>query len=523
MPNLVPKRFSFLDKWRICLVVFAVVYGVIVSIQLSANSMMWDEVTHFTGGLLLSRGQVGTWVLTNSLYPPIYDVFTAIYYLIAGPSVFAGRLVAVTFCVLSLFVIYEFARRLYNQKTALIAVVLFSVMPGIVWLSRMAMIETLLIFVFSLCLMLFYSWLTTGRERYRKLSIVFFAIGIAVKYQTLVVIPLIMLLGLFFWKRAYLKDQLKRCLHMPRIAIIGVSAAAVAALFVVLLASGVLNVLFFAISVGTAQKAVFSTRYPMPIFYLVEMTWFDSLVHPISLLLYVLGLLGLGLMAWRRKPGDKFLLLCFLVIYAVFTLIPNREWRYVTIAFPVISIAAASFLAASIGKLQSIWQKSGRNFALKWGAKTVATLLIAFTLAGCFLSCVDAYNWVNQTQTEVPVDQAVDYAADDLSANQSIVVVCPLNRFNMHMVRYYLSIKNPNVNYNQAWQYPPEAADAYTPNFDLTEFTMQCQQHNAKYALIYEFNGYQYFNSTETAQTISSILNTSADFTSRRNVWVGAQ
>jgi len=474
--------------------------------------MMWDEVTHFTGGLLLSRGQVGTWVLTNSLYPPIYDVFTTIYYLIAGPSVFAGRLVAVTFCVLSILVIYEFARRLYSQKTAFLAAVLFGVMPGIVWISRLAMIETLLIFVFSLCLMFFYSWLTTGRERDRKLSVAFFVIGAAVKYQTLVVVPLIMLLGLFFWKRTYLKDQLKLCLQMPRVAIIGVAAAVVAALFVVLFASGVLNVLFFAVSVGTAQKAVFSARYPMPIFYLIEMTWFDNLTHPISLLLYALGLLGLGLMAWRRKPGDNFLLLCFFVVYIVFTLIPNREWRYVTIAFPVLAIAAASFLAISMGKLQSIWLTSGRSFTRKWGAKAVAVLLIAFTVAGCFLSCVDAYNWVTQTQVEIPVDWAVNYAADGLSANQSLVVVCPLNRFNMYMVRYYLSIKNPDANYSQAWQYPAEAADAYTPNFDLAEFTTQCQQHNAKYALIYEFNRYQYFNSTETAQTISSSLNTSGDF-----------
>jgi 4-amino-4-deoxy-L-arabinose transferase-like glycosyltransferase len=99
--------------------------------ELSTNSMLWDEVTHFHGGLLLSRGQVGTWVWTNSLYPPIYDLFTAAYYLIAGPSVFAGRLVAVTFSVLSVIVIYELTSRLYNKKTALLSAALFAVMDGL--------------------------------------------------------------------------------------------------------------------------------------------------------------------------------------------------------------------------------------------------------------------------------------------------------------------------------------------------------------------------------------------------------
>ena len=137
-----------LDRWRLCLIILAVIYGYLLSIDLTSKAMVWDEVTHFTGGLLLSRGQIATWVWTNSLYPPVYDIFTAIYYLISGPSVFAARMVSVTFSVLSLFVIYEIAKRLYNKKTALLSAVLFSVMPGIVWLSRIAMIETMLIFVF---------------------------------------------------------------------------------------------------------------------------------------------------------------------------------------------------------------------------------------------------------------------------------------------------------------------------------------------------------------------------------------
>jgi hypothetical protein len=112
----------------------------------------------------------------------------------------------------------------------------------------------------------------------------------------------------------------------------------------------------------------------------------------------------------------------------------------------------------------------------------------------------------------VPVDEAVNFAADGLLANQSLVVVCPLNRFNMYMVRYYLTVNNADANFDQAWQYPAQAADAYTPNFDLAEFIIQSQYHNVKYALIYEFNGYQYFNSTETAQTIGGSLNASGDF-----------
>ncbi len=510
--NFLLTQLPRLDKWRLCLIIFAVAYGCLLLIDLASKSMVWDEVTHFTGGLLLSRGQIGVWVTTNSLYPPVYDIFTALYYLIAGPSVFVARLVSVTFSVLSLFVIYEIAKDLYNKKTALLSVLLFSVMPGIVWLSRLAMIETMLILVFCLSMLFFFRWLRGNKEKDRVLYIATVVIGVAVKYQTLVIVPIIMLLGMYFWKKDYLKAQLKSCLRLPRLAIIVAAIAAVAVAIYALLESGVLNVLFFAISEGTAQKAIYSAQYPMPIFYLVDMTWFGNLTHPISLLLYLVGLSGLCLMVYRRKREDKFMLLWFLVIYIVFTLIPNRDWRYVTIAFPALAIAAAGVLTTAFDKIVRFGQKAN-GFAKKWGTKIAAVLLIAFALAGVFYSCTDAYTWVSEDRIVVPIEQATVFVSQTLSSKQSLVVACPLNLFNEYMVRFYLSTKNPNQNYSQTWQYPTEAVDAYTLDFNATEFVSLCQQNTAKYVFLYEYGGLQYFNSTQTAQTVYNTLNETGRFT----------
>ena len=256
--------FRWLDRWRLYLVVFAVVYGCILSIDLTYNSMLWDQVTHFTGGLLLSRGQVVTWVWTNSLYPPAYDTFTALYYLIAGPSVFAGRLVALTFSVLSLFAIYEIANRLYNAKTALLSAVLFSVMPGIVWLSRLAMIETMLIFTFSVSMLFFFSWLKTDRKRLgnqlssiccRSRSEVPDACGCSHNH-----VPWHVLL-----EKRLPENRTQKLSEAPKLAAVVPAIAVVAVVIYALLISGVLSTLLFAVREGTEQKAVFSARYPEPI------------------------------------------------------------------------------------------------------------------------------------------------------------------------------------------------------------------------------------------------------------------
>jgi|WetSurMetagenome_2_1015567.scaffolds.fasta_scaffold00596_11 4-amino-4-deoxy-L-arabinose transferase-like glycosyltransferase len=502
------NRLDFLrrlDSWRLCLIIIAVIYGSVLSVDLTSKAMVWDEVTHLTGGLLLSRGQFATWVWTNSLYPPVYDIFTAIYYLASGPSVFAARMVSVTFSVLSLFVIYEIAELLYNKKTALLSALLFSVMPGIIWLSRIAMIETMLIFVFCVSMLFFFRWIQTNCEKDRILSIAVLVIGIAVKYQMLVIVPIIMLLGMFFWKKEYLKLQVKIWLKMPRLVIVAAAVLVILIIFLVFLKSGLLNVLFFAIQTGTAQKAVYSALYPMPIYYLIVMNWYSNLMHPISLLLYIIGLMGLGLMVYRRNRPDKFLLLWFIVVYIVFSVISNRDWRYPTIAFPVLAIASASILTTAFDKLAYI-SKTSKSFVRKWGITILSMSLVTLALTGIFLSCADSYTWVSEDRLDVPIEQATSFALQGLRDNQTLVVACPLNFFNEGMVSFYLSAKNPNQKYNQVWQYPALAVDAYTLDFNVTQFTSLCQQQNVKYILLYEFKGLRYFNSSFTAQIVFDSL-----------------
>jgi len=473
----------------------------------------WDEINHFNGGLMLIRGQLYQYIMTSSFYPPVFNFFTAGFFAVGGPSVLTGRLVAVTFSLLTLFAVYELAQRMYGPKTALLSSVLLGVMPGIFWLSRIALIETALIFIFSVSMFFLFKWLNTNRERDRILCIAAFAIGVAVKYQTLVLAPIIVIASLLvFQKSAYLKAELASYLKFPRLIFtIAVTAAAVIIIYV-LFATGLIDPWLYAIQVGTADKSAYSVRFPAPIFYLIEMTWPKSSVHPISLLLYLAGIAGLALFAWRRKPQDKFLLVWFAVVYIVFTIIPNREWRYVTPLFPVMAISAARIITFALGIAQNFWQTTKNSLTKKRVAKFAAVVLIAFTVVGIFYSCADAYYWVESDQFQVPVQQATAYASLTLSPNQSIAVACPLNFINDDMVWFYL---NQNASsQSHVWQYPKQAVDAYTPNFNTTEFVNLCQQNNTKYVFLYE-NGKnpQYYESTVAPNDIINLLNATGRFT----------
>jgi hypothetical protein len=197
-------------------------------------------------------------------------------------------------------------------------------------------------------------------------------------------------------------------------------------------------------------------------------------------------------------------------VYIIFTIIPNRDWRYVTPIFPVLAISAAALLTSTLGKMQKTWKKQKTSLTRKRIAKFAAGVLAAIVFVGIFYSIADNFYWTKSDQFQVPIQEATIYAAQTLNPNQSLAVVCPLNLINDDMVWFYLNLQAPSE--SRVWQYPQQASDAYTPNFNVTEFMNLCQRNNTKYVLIYENNKNRYFESDLTPDDIITILNTTGRF-----------
>ncbi len=483
---------SGVNKWRLAFLVFAVVFAFFMLLDLSFMAIQWDEITHLNGGLLLLRGRYQEYFAFNAFYPPMFDIITAGFFSIGGISVFAGRLVSVIFALLSLWVVFETANSMYRVKIALISSVLLGVMPGFFWLSRVAMIETMLVFFFTVAMFFFFNWIRTHRNRDLILSGLTLGIGVLVKYQLLVA-GIIMIASIFILSRDYLKAKLSKM----SLLIVAVALVVIPWIFISyqIYASGMLDQWIYALSIGNPEKSLYSTRFPLPIFYFIEMTWPYSNVHPISLLLYIVGLLGLGLFAWRRKTEDKFLLVWFSVVFVFFTLIANKHWRYVMPLFPILAISAASLIVFAYDKAEKTLRSRLISLNRKRTVKIAAGLFTVFIAVAAFYSVSDAYHWVAKDQIQVPIEAATNYAASRLSENESIMVVCPFNLFSQDMVKFYLYADG--TKHNQVWQYPELPVDTYTPNFDIDEFTALCEEQNVKYVFTYEFGGdVPYFNTT---------------------------
>ena len=496
-----------LNSWRLVLLMFLLVYAVFLSLYLDYALIQWDETQHLVGGLQLSRGQFQDY-LHFSYYPPLFDATTALAFKILGPSLFAARLVALVFGVLSVWAVFEYAYQFYGPKQAILSSVLLATMPGFIILCRMALIETMLLFFFSVSLLLFFSWMRTNKEKLLILSGVALGLGALAKYQTIVGGVVILVSWLLM-----LRKRLTR--NMRKFVLLAIVAGAIVVPWLLVMSQQVtpeaISRWFYTVSSGSDERVEYGRRIPLPIFYLVEMTYPYMDLHPISLPIYILAFLGLSYWLWRRKPEDKFSLIWFIVVYVFYTLfISNRNWRYVIPLFSILAVSASDFILFIWNKLTATIRThtKPRRTLLR---KIAAALFVVLIAVSVIYSLMNAYYWIELEHVKVPAQAVSQYVSKNSAPNEAAVLLFPVNYFSPDVVNFYL------LQYDSServlWEYPEDPADVYTPVFNETVLIEQCESLNVKFLLLYENGNKTYYQSDLKAINALDLLVDSGNFT----------
>lgn len=502
------KWKMLLNRWRLAFAVVALAYLIILLIEMTQHPIQWDEVIHLNAGSYLYFGNYSDFV-GNAFYPPLFDGVIFLSFKTLGVSLFAARAVPMLFSVLSLWLVFELAYSMYGGKTALLSVVILAVMPGYFWLSQGALLETALVFFVVASLLFFYRWLTTRQDLMLIFTGVALGLGFLTKYQV-VVAGIILLVSIFFLARNQLKTALKKFTITIAAAVLVVVPWIVIAYQ--MYASQFLSQWVYALQVGNPERSIYSDRFPQAIFYLIDMVWPYSNTHPISLFIYIAGLVGLVYLAWRHKPQDRYIVIWFVVIYVFFTLISNRAWRYALPVFPVVGISASVTFWVLYGRLKSAYRNAQTGPSRRRLTKIAAGLLVIGMAGAVAYSIYDAYTLEARENIKIELDQATAYALANLDANKSIMVLAPFDYMSKEMVTFYLWTHGDTS--TQVYQYPAQAVDAYTPEFNITELTTQCLQYNVQCIFTYEYGGtVTYFNTTLNLQQIYQQLYISGNFT----------
>lgn len=263
---------------------------------------------------------------------PLLNIIAAVFYVLCGGvHEWIGRLISISFFAGSVIFLFNLIRRLFEERTALITILIYSISPlGLIY-SRAFMPDFEMLFFFIGALYFMYIWSVGDKDRFFWISAIFAMMAILSKIQAFCIcIPLLAII----WQRQHLRFLFKaRSWAYLLIVVIPV-------LLWYMHARNVHQIYSPAESYNFQVSNWFSPRLLIsPKFYIevFEHGWMQMLT-PVGFTLFLFGLFlkinsqqGKILRAW----------LCGAVVYMVIFITHMRDPYYNLIFLPIMSIFAA--------------------------------------------------------------------------------------------------------------------------------------------------------------------------------------
>jgi len=193
------------NRWLLLIILLALFLRLIDIGQPYIGLSSWNEahyslapLNYFKYGLLTPMNDYGLDLSTTPLlYWAIYASYT-----VFGVSEWAARIPSLIFGLISLFLIFHLAERLYDRDTAYLGTFIAATMPGIIYFSRSVQLESMTtMFALAAALSLF-NYADSDSDKWFWTSAVFLSLSILVKYTSIVIVPALLWVWFYYVKRS---------------------------------------------------------------------------------------------------------------------------------------------------------------------------------------------------------------------------------------------------------------------------------------------------------------------------------
>src|SRR3990167_5325693 len=139
------------------MIILILIAGLILRIYKINQSLWLDEAINVTFVKNLNLKSLITEYSIGDFHPPLYHILMRGWILLFGTSEFSIRLPSVIFGLATVYVVYLIGRKLFEEKTALIAATLIATSPLHIYYSQEARMYMLAAFFTSLSVYFFVS------------------------------------------------------------------------------------------------------------------------------------------------------------------------------------------------------------------------------------------------------------------------------------------------------------------------------------------------------------------------------
>lgn len=316
-------------------------------VKVDTTPPSWDQSNHLIRSLdyYYWLTQESPIILGNKLsyvyfYPPLYPLLTAFFYMIFGTSPDSGIMVNSIYFAILLFSVYGIGNRMFDKKTGVIAVLLVSLFPAVSNLQREFLIDFALISMVSLAT---YCLIACDFFRNRNYSLLFgiaFALSMLTKWTAFLFIagPLIYIFIRMFFKSNKFENKSKQKMNF---------------IFSLIL-SFALSGIWYLPNFNTIYKMVLMRQQSTgayegdPEIFTAQslLYYFFANINYVSIIFLIVFIAGVIVLFKKRSSNAIPLYLIIAVPYLAFTLIRNKDLRYMAPAVISISIIGATSISS---------------------------------------------------------------------------------------------------------------------------------------------------------------------------------
>jgi 4-amino-4-deoxy-L-arabinose transferase-like glycosyltransferase len=327
------------------------VFGFVASfyfLQLGAGAL-WDNSEPTYGEIVKELFRTGDWLTLHYnfhpwlIHPPFWFWTAAASVWAFGLNEFALRLPSAVFGLLSAGAVYLAGRRLYGEIAGLIAVL--AAAGGLEWimLSRIAILDTMLLFCMTVATFWIYFAVSEGDRRAFWIAVVAAALGTLVKGPVAVVLPILVLAAYGIWTAIA---------HQPlRIFGAGLPWAWGTLAYIVIAgswfaaATTVHGVNFLLYYFGVSNVG----RYLAPFENQPGPWWYYVPVLAAGFFPYIAFVPTAMVAAWRsREDKARYLLAAAVVPFLFFSIAQTKLPNYIAVVFPSLGILVGKVIADAL-------------------------------------------------------------------------------------------------------------------------------------------------------------------------------
>ncbi|MFQ5941675.1 MAG: ArnT family glycosyltransferase [Nitrososphaerales archaeon] len=321
-----------------------------------------EEMTRFF--VLASRGT------SNFLF---HQGLQAIVYALAGFSDFTTRLLPALLSVLTVGVVFLLGREMFNKWTGLLAAFLLAINGYAVSLGRLALLDSTMVFFFTLSMLFLAKWIKTGESKWAYVLAACTGIAIMAKVPAFIIIPIVIF--------TVLATGQFRNLNRNTIALsVLVFAGSLTPAVFQIVSNPDLYMSF--LSEGTSRVSNVPATY-----------YYDKLTTYAGTFFIGITILGTAVALLYRKKGDMLCLIWLAVVVVFFQMYSLKGWNYILPLIPVATILAGRGLISIITFLKPLISRNA-NIQLLYSRKVIAGMLgiLILTTASYSQAYASLYN-----------------------------------------------------------------------------------------------------------------------------------